>query len=133
MVMADVRPRSRADRTVHVVAFLPFDFDLNGGVVDLELTVQFEANGTENLLSLSYSLFSNKDVAAAGDHTGAIVGPLERVREWLIQRIAEHATRIINEPHQDSRNRLSHSSLGLSGDPVAATEQQGDCRDEGSL
>ena len=70
-MMASVRTFSGLDRAVHVFALVSLHLDLHGRVVDLETPVEFLTNRSQNLLTLTNALFSNQNVTAAGDNTGA--------------------------------------------------------------
>ena len=56
---------------IQMVGIASIDFDLDGGVGDLKIVVEFGDDGSQDLLAVADGLFFDDDVATAGDGAGA--------------------------------------------------------------
>ena len=56
---------------IQMVGITPVDFDLDGGVGDLEIVVELGDDGSQDLLAVADGLLFDDDVATAGDGVGA--------------------------------------------------------------
>src|ERR1700722_15847268 len=56
---------------IQMVGIAAVDFDLDGGVSDLKILVEFGDDGSQNLLAVAHCLLLNDDVATACDGAGA--------------------------------------------------------------
>lgn len=111
------------DRAVHVIAVVAFNFDLNRGVVDLEMMVKVVADGSQDLLSFTDALLGDQDMAGAGDDAGANCPDMEIVNVKNTRNFADGGNDGIHVQAVGSAFEEDGDALGQ--DTPGALEDQG--------
>ena len=70
-MLLSMRRLGRLHVAIEMIGIAAVDFDLDGGVSDLKILIEFGDHGSQNLLAVADGLLFDDDVATACDGAGA--------------------------------------------------------------